>query len=119
VPNKAHDRFERGPFAALLILLGLVFSAGSLAGGASAQHGSTVRQSSVRSSAAVLTARPAERSLFSEEVPDPNPLVPPSPPVVVTTALWARPSAGTPTGAVSAARRSAPLSYRARAPPAL
>lgn len=119
MPKWAHDRSGRGPFAALLILLGLVLSSGAAAGSASVQPGSAVRQSPVRSNAAILVARPAERGAVPGETPDPKSFAPPRSPAVVKTILWARPTAETGFGAGPAIRQPAHRSYRARAPPAL
>jgi hypothetical protein len=119
VPNEAHDRLRRGPFAALLILLGLILSSGTVTAGASMPRASAARQSSDRAGAAVLITRSEERSAFPGDAPEPNSFAPPASPGIVTSTLWARPTAPAALRAGPAFRQPAHRSYRARAPPAV
>jgi len=119
VPYQAHDRVRRGPFAALLILLGLLLSSGAVTGSASVPRSSAARQSSDRAGAAILVARFEERSVLSGETPDPDSFAPPASPRIATSALWVRPLAQAGLGASPSFLQPAYRSYRARAPPAL
>jgi hypothetical protein len=118
VPTPAQDRHQRGPLAALLILLSLFLGSGTAAAGPNALAGPAARPALGRSGAALLP--PAFRSTLDDETQatGDGPAVPSRSPAVVTRLLWARALGATPAVPAAARARPAAFFYRARAPPA-
>ena len=116
----AQDRVRRGPLAALLILLSLVLAAGTAAATGGSIESAAARLGSSRHGTATALLPPGTRNALDDEAPglDTGPSNAPSTPGIVTKRLWARPAAGTSSGAGPAAPRPASAAYRARAPPA-
>lgn len=120
MPMPAQDRIIRGPFAALLILLGLLLGSANAAAAGGDLRGPGARPGSSRYGAAAALLPSGTRNALDDEAPGEGtgPALPPSAPGIVTQALWARPAAEAPSAQASARPRPAGGSYRARAPPA-
>jgi hypothetical protein len=117
--SRAQERARRGPVAALLILLGLLFGSGSgLAAGFDSGQGAQL--GSQRHGAPAILLRSAHRDATPDDDkgPEPGASPVPRPSGVVTTLVAARP--GSPFQAAADLRlpRAAAAAYRARAPPA-
>jgi hypothetical protein len=119
VPSPAPDRVRSAPFAALLLLLGVLLGTGG-AGAADLGLRGASRPGAVRHGATLSLSRSAPRAAATDDYPEPQPSAagPPSLPCVVTVRLTVRPgTAGRAAASLALARRAFP-SYRARAPPA-
>jgi hypothetical protein len=116
VSNPAQDRMQRGPLAALLILLGLFLGSGPAAATTSGFAAPAARAERQGAAAAYLGS--ASRSTLDDEKVGAGPLVLPSHPRLVTDRLWTRQGAGFPVPAADQPPRPSLLLYRARAPPA-
>lgn len=119
MPNPAPDRVRSAPFAALLLLLGVLLGSGG-AGAADLGLRGASRAGAVRQGATLSPTRSAARAAATDDYPEPQPsaFAPPALPAVVTVRLTARPgNSDAAAPSVSLARRPSP-SYRARAPPA-
>ncbi|HEX8626234.1 MAG TPA: hypothetical protein VF782_14330 [Allosphingosinicella sp.] len=117
--DSPQDRIGKGPFGALLILLGLLLSSGTAAAAGLDLRQSAPRLGSSRSAAAVALLPSGVRNPAEDDAPQAGGgAAPPSGPGVVTRHLWERPAAGL--GSRNEAPRPEPSdrSYRARAPPA-
>ncbi len=119
MPNPAQDRIRRGPFAALLILLGLVLGSANAAASYDLR-GPASRLGSSRQGTAPALLPAGTRGSVADEASGAGtgPSLLPSTPGIVTERLSARPRAETPWRAESAVPGSPTAAYRARAPPA-
>jgi hypothetical protein len=119
VPNPAPDRVRSAPFAALLLLLGVLLGSGG-AGAADLGLRGASRPGAVRHGATLSLSRSAPRAAATDDYPEPQPNAsgPPSLPSVVTVRLTARPANRAASAASLAPAGQAFPSYRARAPPA-
>ena len=120
VPRLAHESVRRGPFAALLVLLGLLLGLAPAAGAAQSFRSPLIRLGSVDAAAAPATIRSADRAVIGAKAPDAHPtfLGPPPEPRIVVERLAGRPL---PQVAAPASQDSAQFVralYQARAPPA-
>ena len=120
MPKPAQDRVRRGPFAALLILLGLFLTSGPSAAAGFDLRAPTSRLGSSRPGAAAALLPSGARNPLDDEASGAGagPTLLPFRPVVVTERLAGRPSAEAGSEASAAAPRPPSASYRARAPPA-
>ena len=120
MPNPAPDRVRSAPFAALLLLLGVLLGSGG-AGAADLGLRGASRPGAVRQGATLSVSRSAPRAAAADDYPEPQPSAsgPPFLPSVVTVGLTARPgNDGATAPSFALARRVSP-SNRARAPPAV
>ena len=94
MPTPAQDRIVRGPFGALLILLGLMLSSGTAAAAGFDLRQAT-RLGAGRSAAAVALTASGVRDPAGDEALDRagGASLPPSGPALVTRSLWERPAA--------------------------
>ena len=119
MPKPAQDRIVRGPFGALLILLGLMLSSGTAAAAGFDLRQSAPRLGSSRSAAAVALLASGVRDPSGEEAPDSaGGAAAPSGPSLVARSLWERPPAEPRRADDAAPADPAKFPYRARAPPA-
>ena len=120
MPRWAHEGDRRGPLAALLILVGLLFSAGSVSAAGTSVRDASARLGQARSGSASASVRTSEWSILSDEsgAPDTDSFVPPSPPRLVVEPLAQRPSNQPEPGGTDGHHKKTAAAYRARAPPA-
>ena len=119
VPTRAQMRETRGPLAALLILVGLLFSAGAVS--STGIRDGSVRLGSARQGSAPSLVRASEAASAADEATpdDVSSFVPPPEPRVVFERLALRPADPLFPQSDAARARPATASYRARAPPAV
>ena len=119
MPKPAQDRYQRGPIAALLILLGLFLGSGPAAATGAGIAQPAARMAAGRPGQAALLHASA-RSLLDDEAPDgrDRPLLRPARPDIVTLFLSARPHSGLAEAADLVRPPPGDFLYRARAPPA-
>lgn len=119
MPNPAPDRVRSAPFAALLLLLGVLLGTGG-AGAADLGLRGASRPGAVRHGATLSLSRSTPRAAATDDYPEPQPSAsgPPSRPSVVTVGLATRPGNGAATAPSRALAGRDFHSYRARAPPA-
>ena len=116
-PNPAQDKAIRGPFAALLLLLGLFLAPANAAPGAELRLAAGSVSDLQRASAVLRTSGQVDADDDRSDA-EPQSFAPPSPPVIFTRIVGARPTAepGIEAREIQAAHTHSP--YRARAPPA-
>jgi len=119
VPDRAQEGVRRGPFAALLLLLGLVLSSGPFAGGVQSIRDPGPRLGSARFGAPTSALRFTGQRVVSDDAAatDAPTVLPPAPRIVVEP-LTARPLPPVAAESPSELSPVATASYRARAPPA-
>jgi hypothetical protein len=120
VPRWAHHEDRRGPFAALLILIGLLFSAGSVSAGGIVGRDASARLGPLRQGSATSLVHAADGATLAAEdsgTDAPSFLRPPRPRIVVER-LASRPAQPRAVAASPARPASPAAPYRARAPPA-
>ena len=115
--GRAGDKDRRAPFAALLILFGLLLGAGSVTNAQAGLRGPGARL--VQSGKAPAHILPGGRAILSDEEarPDAQPFVPPTQPVVVAARSTEAPLQAA-NGSSFNPHQAPTASYRARAPPA-
>lgn len=120
MPNRAHSGGDRGPFAALLILLGLLVSSGPIAGVAQSVRDATPRLGSLRPAGAATSLRSSDRVALANQtsVLADDSFTPPSPPTITRADLTLRPAVSGTGKAFSDLPQRSASSYQARAPPA-
>jgi len=119
VPTKAQIRETRGPVAALLILVGLLFSAGAFSG--AGVRDASIRLGPARQGSATSLVRATDSAMLSDEATpeDGTSFVPPAEPRRVVERLALRPSNRVPADTPPTRATRGAASYRARAPPAV
>jgi hypothetical protein len=120
VPKPAQDRLQRGPLAALLILLGLFLGSGTATANVAGLAAPAARSAQGRQGSASALLQSSLRATLDDEAADggtPPPILASAPSLVSETG-WTRPLAHSPAEtAVPRSLRGA-FFYRARAPPA-
>jgi hypothetical protein len=119
VPTTAQDRVRRGPLAALLILLGLLLTAGTASAASDDLRAPAARLGSSRNGSSTALLPPGARDPLDELAGaggDPSLLA--CTPGIVTEPLPARPGSEAESGLPGSLPRSPTASYQARAPPA-
>ena len=120
MPRSVYEGDRRGPFAALLILIGLLFSSGSLAAPGGSLRDAGARAGSVRAGTAAPSLRSADAATPADDAgrsATPSFLRPP-PPHIVFELLAARPRQQGEIRALALAAKAPVAPYQARAPPA-